>query len=117
VLAFLIAASGAACFPTPASALKTRPCSGAYSQNAPGAVLRADRLRAAGDTTCRYARYIVRSFLRKQARDINCAGAAANPGTVCIRFGRYECEKQGRRASCLDQGHGVTFRQRDRSTG
>ncbi len=112
----MVAALGIAFLATPADALTTRPCSGSYSQQAPGAVLRADRLRAAGDTSCRYARYIVRSFLRKQARDIRCAGGAANPGTACLLFGRYECEKRGR-ASCLDQGDGVTFRERDKSTG
>src|SRR4051794_152226 len=90
-------------------------CSGAYRQQAPGAVLTADRL-VAKRISCTHARSLVRRFLRAQARNSNCAAGAANPGYACL-IGSYECEKQGRRASCLDQGYGVTFRERDRSTG
>jgi hypothetical protein len=98
----------------PAIPAEARGCSGKYEQRAPGAVLTADRLSAL-QISCREARALVKRFLRRQARSIECAGAAANPGTVCL-VGSYECEKRGR-ASCLNQGYGVTFRQRDRSTG
>ena len=99
----------------PAAPAEAKTCSGVVRQSAPGAVLTADRL-VAKRISCTQARRLVRRFLRTQARDIDCAGAAANPGTVCL-IGSYECEKQGRRASCLDQGYGVTFRERDRSRG
>lgn len=100
--------------PGPAEAFSTRACSGSFSQNVPGAVLRADRLRAAGETSCTFARTLVRRFLRAQ-KSVKCAGAATQPGYVCVVLG-YECEKRGARASCLDQGSGVTFRERDAST-
>src|SRR4051794_27929983 len=90
-------------------------CSGAYRQKAPGATLTADRL-VAKRISCTHARSPVRRFLPPQARNTNCAAGASRPGYACL-IGSYECEKQGRRASCLDQGYGVTFRERDRSTG
>src|SRR4051794_4116041 len=72
----LLAVTGATALlaaPSRVDAFSTRPCSGSYARQAPGAVLLGDRLRAAGGTSCRYARYLVRLFLRVQAMDVKCA--------------------------------------------
>jgi hypothetical protein len=98
-----------------AAPAEAKECSGLYRATAPGAVLIADRL-VAKQISCSSAQRLVRRFLRAQADNIKCAAAASRPGYACY-LAPYECEKRGPRASCLDQGYGVTYRQRDRSVG
>jgi hypothetical protein len=102
-----------------AAPAQAKECSGTYRVKAPGATLIGDRI-VAKDISCASAQRLVRRFLRAQARDIGCAGRASTPGKVCY-LRPYDCEKRGPRASCLEDGFylgpGVTFRQRDRSTG
>lgn len=99
----------------PVSEAQARTCRGTVKESRPGTTIIADRMTAK-KISCTSAKSLIRRFLRKQLRDIDCAGAASREGYACL-IGSYECEKQGSRASCLDQGYGVTFRERDRSTG
>ena len=76
-------------------------------------VYTADRLRAQRGTSCAYARYLVRTFLRGYVNNSACADAAQRDGMACLLFGQYECNiVDGARPFCMDQGTGVTFRLR-----
>jgi len=101
-----------------ADAESSRACQGTITRQlgTDGPTLKADRIRAQGGTSCAYARYLIRVFFRAQLRDIECAGAAAQPGYACLLLdGQYEATKSGRRAAVMNQGWGVTFRERDYS--
>ena len=92
-------------------------CAGSFSRSAPGVRIKIDRLRAQRTTSCAMARYLVRTFLRAKTANFDCAAGSANEDSACVIRNGYECNVFEPRGYCMNQGYGVTFRERDYSTG
>jgi hypothetical protein len=114
----LAVALAALAFSGVAEASDGRRCAGSFSRSGLGALIKIDRLRAQRTTSCAMARYLVRTFLRAKTTNFDCAAGSANEGYACVIRNGYECNVADEpRGYCMNQGYGVTFRERDYSTG